>query len=153
VTRSPSDNAHAGEFESRSAQDTLEYGRRLGSSFLGGEVVLLSGELGSGKTVLTKGIALGLGIRETVTSPSFAILNVYEGGKNLYHFDFYRLEDPPEMESMLEDYAYRKDGITVIEWGERIVGSLDEVLFVRVRIRGSHRLIVAERIVSGRRGE
>ena len=130
---------------SRSPKDTMRIGTSIAATLEGGAVVVLIGALGSGKTVLTKGIALGIGVEDTVTSPSFAILNVYEGKKNLYHFDFYRLDDPVEMAEMLEDYLYRRDGVTVIEWGERIMGILRGFLHVSFCISGAHRLINVER--------
>jgi tRNA threonylcarbamoyladenosine biosynthesis protein TsaE len=130
---------------SRSPKDTMSIGTSIAATLEGGAVVVLIGALGSGKTVLTKGIALGIGVEDTVTSPSFAILNVYEGKRNLYHFDFYRLDDPVEMGEMLEDYLYRRDGVTVIEWGERIMGILRGFLHVSFRISGAHRLINVER--------
>jgi tRNA threonylcarbamoyladenosine biosynthesis protein TsaE len=130
---------------SRSPTDTMRIGTSVAASLDEGAVVVLIGALGSGKTVLTKGIALGLGVDGTVTSPTFAIFNMYEGRRNLYHFDFYRLDDPAEMESMLEDYLYRRDGVTVIEWGERIMGILRGFIHVSFRISGAHRLINVER--------
>jgi len=130
---------------SRSPKDTMRIGTSIAATLEGGAVVVLIGALGSGKTVLTKGIALGIGVEDTVTSPSFPILNVYEGKRNLYHFDFYRLDDPVEMGAMLEDYLYRRDGVTVIEWGERIMGILRGFLHVSFRISGAHRLINVER--------
>jgi tRNA threonylcarbamoyladenosine biosynthesis protein TsaE len=130
---------------SRSPKDTMRIGTSIAATLEGGAVVVLSGALGSGKTVLTKGIALGLGVEDTVTSPSFAILNVYEGKQKLYHFDFYRLDDPVEMGAMLEDYLYRRDGVTVIEWGERIVPILRGFLHVSFRVSGARRLINVER--------
>ena len=90
------------QFHSRSFDSTVKYGKKLGRSLRGGEVVVLSGALGSGKTAFTKGIALGIGIRDTVTSPSFSILNEYKGEIDLYHFDFYRIGDSTEMEDLLD---------------------------------------------------
>ena len=132
-------------FISKSLDETIRCGENIGRSLRGGEVLILSGQLGSGKTVLAKGIAAGLDIHDTVTSPSFAILNVYRGRVDLYHFDFYRLEDPLEMEEMLEDYAYRRDGVAVIEWGERILSHLDECVIIRFQVFATHRLITFER--------
>jgi tRNA threonylcarbamoyladenosine biosynthesis protein TsaE len=134
-------------FISKTLDDTIRFGESMGGSLKGGEVLILSGQLGSGKTVLAKGIAAGLGVRETVTSPSFAILNVYRGRVDLYHFDFYRLDDQAEMEEMLEDYAYRPDGVAVIEWGERILARLGECVIIRFQVFDTHRLITLERRV------
>jgi tRNA threonylcarbamoyladenosine biosynthesis protein TsaE len=132
-------------FISKSIDETIRYGENIGRSLEGGEVLVLSGQLGSGKTVLAKGIAAGLGVQDTVTSPSFAILNVYRGRVDLYHFDFYRLEDPSEMEEMLEDYAYRRDGVALIEWGERVLARLGEYVIIRFQVCSTHRLITLER--------
>jgi tRNA threonylcarbamoyladenosine biosynthesis protein TsaE len=132
-------------FISRSLDETIRCGENIGRSLEGGEVLILSGQLGSGKTVLAKGIAAGLGVQDTVTSPSFAILNVYRGRLDLYHFDFYRLEDPSEMEEMLEDYAYRRGGVAVIEWGERVLAHLGEYVIIRFQVFADHRLITLER--------
>ncbi|MBR3307741.1 MAG: tRNA (adenosine(37)-N6)-threonylcarbamoyltransferase complex ATPase subunit type 1 TsaE [Lachnospiraceae bacterium] len=108
-------------YESSGYEDTLALGRKLGESLPAGSIITLEGELGAGKTVFTKGVALGLGIDETVTSPTFTLLAVYEGGRlPLYHFDVYRIEEPEEMlEVGLDEYLYG-DGICVIEWAERI---------------------------------
>ena len=132
-------------FISKTLDETVRFGETIGKSLKGGEVLILSGQLGSGKTVLAKGVAAGLGIRDTVTSPSFAILNVYRGRVDLYHFDFYRLEDPSEMEEMLEDYAYRRDGVALIEWGERILSRLGEYIIIRFQVFDTCRLITLER--------
>ena len=79
------------EFKSKSYIKTVEYGKKFGKSLKGGEVILLSGELGSGKTSFTKGIAQGLDIEETVTSPSFAIMTIYQGRICLFHFEDFLL--------------------------------------------------------------
>lgn len=129
------------EFISNSYDDTLAFGRKIGSSLKGGEVILLIGELGSGKTVLTKGIAEGIGIEETITSPSFTILNIYDGPLFLYHFDFYRLDNKSEMEDLLEDYLYLKDGVVVIEWGEKVIELLDSYILVEIDIPDPSRKI------------
>ena len=86
------------KIESYSAQDTREAGRRMGQEAVPGLVVTLTGDLGTGKTVFAQGFAEGLGIRETVNSPTFTILQIYEEGRMpLYHFDVYRIGDPEEM--------------------------------------------------------
>ena len=92
--------------ESFSAQDTFEAGRRLAESASAGEIYALLGDLGVGKTVITKGFAEGLGITEPVCSPTFTILQIYEEGRlPLYHFDVYRIEEPEEMEVVgLDEY-------------------------------------------------
>ena len=133
------------EFKSKSFLKTVEFGKKFGKSLAGGEVILLSGELGSGKTSLTKGIAMGLDIEESVTSPSFAIMNIYQGKLCLYHFDFYRIEDESEMEDLLEGYIYSKEGVTVIEWGEKIIDRLSRFINISFKIYETHRIITIHR--------
>jgi tRNA threonylcarbamoyladenosine biosynthesis protein TsaE len=107
--------------ESNSPEDTLALGRRLGQEARPGEVYTLVGDLGVGKTVLTQGIAEGLGIEEPVCSPTFTIVQVYEEGRMpFYHFDVYRIGDIGEMDEIgYEDYFYG-DGLTMIEWANLI---------------------------------
>ncbi len=104
--------------------ETFNLGVSLGEILVSGDVVTLQGELGAGKTWFTKGIARGLGIAntDTVTSPSFTIINEYQGGLPLFHMDFYRLEDEEASSDLgLEEYFYGQ-GVTVIEWPERLAG-------------------------------
>jgi tRNA threonylcarbamoyladenosine biosynthesis protein TsaE len=129
---------------SRSPEDTVEFGRRLGYSLRGGDVVLLSGQLGSGKTVLTKGIALGIGIQEVITSPSFTIMNLYAGKLELCHADFYRLDNAAEMEDLLERYLYNESTVTVIEWGEALMDILPLYQHARIEIADDYRVIYGE---------
>lgn len=108
-------------FESFSYKDTLEYGKSLVKNAAPGTVFTLDGDLGAGKTVLTKGIAEELGITVPVCSPTFTVLQIYEEGRlPLYHFDVYRIEDPEEMEEIgYREYFYG-EGICVVEWSELI---------------------------------
>ena len=114
-------------FESFSEKDTFELGCRLGSGAEPGQVFTLIGDLGTGKTVFTKGLAAGLGITEPVSSPTFTIVQVYEEGRlPLYHFDVYRIGDPEEMEEIgYEDYIYG-EGVSLIEWANLIREILPE---------------------------
>ena len=107
---------------STSEEQTFLQGEKLAMSLKGGEIILLSGDLGAGKTVFTKGIAKGLGITEEVTSPTFALLNVYDGGRlKLYHYDCYRLSSGQEAEERgLTEFFGDKDGVCVIEWPQVI---------------------------------
>ena len=107
------------EFISKSPSDTWDIGEQIGKQARLGEVYALHGELGSGKTQLVKGIARGIGVAdwEYVVSPSFTIMNMYEGDFTLLHFDLYRIE-ACEMEDLnIEEYLQR--GIAVVEWAER----------------------------------
>ncbi len=109
------------EFETFSPEETLELGRKFGREAKPGDVCTLVGDLGVGKTVLTQGIAEGLGITEPINSPTFTIVQVYEEGRlPFYHFDVYRIGDIEEMDEIgYEDYFYG-DGLTMIEWANLI---------------------------------
>ena len=108
-------------YETYSAKETAELGRRLGKEAKAGEVYTLIGDLGVGKTFFTKGIAEGLGITEPVNSPTFTIVQVYDTGwMPFYHFDVYRIGDIEEMDEIgYEDYFYG-EGLTMIEWANLI---------------------------------
>ena len=107
--------------ETYSDKETLEFGKKLGTEAVPGMIICLDGDLGTGKTMIAKGIALGLGITEPVSSPTFTVIKEYhEGRLPLYHFDVYRIEDPVEMDEIgYEDYFFG-DGVTVIEWSDMI---------------------------------
>ena len=110
-----------------SEQETEQIGEAIGRASEPGTVVALIGDLGTGKTTLTKSIARGLGVTETVTSPTFNIIREYKSGRiPLYHFDVYRIGDPDEMfELGYEEYFYG-DGICVVEWADIIEELLPE---------------------------
>ena len=99
-----------------SQEDTLDFGTALGGALRVGDCVLLTGDLGAGKSVLARGVARALGIEGPMPSPSFTILIPYEGTKKLYHFDLYRLADPDEFYAAGLDEFIGGDGICVIEW-------------------------------------
>lgn len=107
--------------ESKSPEDTFQIGMRLGQLAKAGEVYTLTGDLGVGKTVFTQGFAKGLGIDEPVNSPTFTILQIYEGGRlPLYHFDVYRIGSVEEMdETGFEEYM-TGEGVSLIEWADLI---------------------------------
>lgn len=108
---------------------TEALGRRLAPLLAPGTVVALQGELGTGKTVLTRGIARGLGITEPLTSPTFTIAQEYQWREHhwLFHLDMYRIDSEEEALAFgIEEYLFAPDGITVIEWPERIQGLLDD---------------------------
>ena len=111
-------------FISEKSEDTLEFAKKYATTLSGGDVVLLIGEMGAGKTVFAKGVALGLGIEDEVLSPTYSYMNDYYG--KLYHFDCYRLKDGGQAEALgLCDYFY-SDGICLIEWAENISSVLPE---------------------------
>jgi tRNA threonylcarbamoyladenosine biosynthesis protein TsaE len=110
--------------ESRSPEETRAAGRALGAVLEPGDVVLLDGQLGAGKTVFAKGIAEGLDVDETVVSPTFTLAREYEGRHRLVHVDVYRLDHVQEFLDLgLEDLA-GEDAVTVVEWGEAIAAEL-----------------------------
>lgn len=108
-------------FHSGSREETAELGRKLGLLLEEGDVVALSGDLGSGKTCMTKGVALGLGVPESevVTSPSFTFMNEYEGRDTLYHMDVYRLEHLSDFLGTGLDEYLGHGGVVVLEWADR----------------------------------
>lgn len=116
------------EIETYCPDDTLDLGVRMGQEAKAGDVITLIGDLGVGKTVFTKGFACGLGIREDVSSPTFTILQIYEGGRlPLYHFDVYRIGDSEEMfEVGWDDYIYGS-GVCLIEWADLIDDLVSEI--------------------------
>lgn len=107
--------------ETNSPEETFALGEKLGREAKAGDVYTLIGDLGVGKTVFTQGVAKGLGIEETVSSPTFTIVQVYEEGRlPFYHFDVYRIGDVEEMDEIgYEDYFYG-DGVCFIEWADLI---------------------------------
>lgn len=113
--------------ETFSPEETFSFGKELGENVKPGEVYTLIGDLGVGKTVLTQGIAKGLGIEEPICSPTFTIVQVYEEGRMpFYHFDVYRIGDIEEMDEIgYEDYFYGQ-GLTMIEWANLIEEILPE---------------------------
>lgn len=111
-------------FISKSSEETLKFGEEYAKTLSGGDVVLLNGEMGAGKTVFAKGVAAGLGIVDEILSPTYAYMNDYYG--KLYHFDCYRLKNGAQAEELgLCDYFYA-DGVCVIEWAENIAEVLPE---------------------------
>ena len=123
-----------------SANETRALGRRLAGLLCPGDVLLLWGDLGAGKSELTRGIAEGLGVTATVTSPSFTILNVYDDGRvPLYHFDWYRLESAEELYEMGMDEYLGGDGVAVVEWPSQCPEAIPEThLAVRLEPAGEN---------------
>lgn len=122
--------------ESFNYDDTFNIGVMCAKEAKKGDVFCLYGDVGAGKTAFTKGFALGLEIKEDITSPTFNIVQVYEGAKKLYHFDVYRIEDINEMENIgFDDYLYGK-GICVIEWANIVEELLPEER-INIRIKKS----------------
>jgi tRNA threonylcarbamoyladenosine biosynthesis protein TsaE len=122
--RVPASQLTEGDWLTTSADETFRLGQKLGSELAGGEVLLLSGALGAGKTVFVKGIASALGLRpEEVTSPSFTLVNPYQRGRlYLYHIDLYRLDEGPKAAHAvdLEELLAQQQAVIVIEWADRL---------------------------------
>ena len=113
--------------ETRSPEETYELGRKIGLQARPGQVYTLTGDLGVGKTVFTKGFAEGLGIDDDITSPTFTIVNEYHSGRiPFYHFDVYRIGDEDEMFDIGFDEYVDGDGVCLIEWAELIKGIIPE---------------------------
>lgn len=108
------------EFISNSVEETFNLGKKLGSLANRGDIICLTGDLAAGKTHFTKGIAKGLNIDEYITSPTFNIVNEYNGRLKLYHFDVYRVNDPDEIYAIGFDEYIFSDAVSVIEWSNYI---------------------------------
>lgn len=122
------------KYISESVEDTYALARKIAERLKGGEVILLNGNLGAGKTTFTKGLAKALGIDEVVTSPTFTFMKEYKGRLSLYHFDMYRAEDEDELYELgLSDYLYA-DGVCVIEWNK--FGSVPNPIVIDVKTTG-----------------
>ena len=123
------------ELLSHSPEDTEDIGARLAEQLEPGAVVAFTGDLGAGKTAFTRGLARGLGIPDRITSPTFTIVNEYEGGRlPLFHFNMYRLASADELFDIgWEDYLAR-GGVCAVEWSENVAEAMDEST-IRVDIR------------------
>ena len=108
-------------FHSRSTAETVQFGKKLGRRLRAGDVVTLSGELGSGKTTLVKGIAEGLGVRsgKEVSSPTFVLIHEYQGREKIYHLDWYRLKKVAGEDQFLAEECFQDKAVTLIEWPDR----------------------------------
>ncbi len=117
------------QFKSGSPEETIQFGARLGRLLKSGDVVALEGALGAGKTHLAKGIAEGLGVpsaQETVTSPTFALINEYQGRVRIYHLDWYRLKKVEGTDYALANECFESAAVTLVEWAERGAEALPE---------------------------
>lgn len=122
------------EYRTAGERETEELGERLGRRLSPGAVVAFTGDLGAGKTAFTRGLARGLGIPGRVTSPTFTIVNEYEGGRlPLFHFDLYRLGGSDELFDIgWEDYL-RRGGVCAVEWSEKVSDALEGCIRVDIR--------------------
>jgi len=127
------------ELDSASPEETILIGKKIAALLSKGSVVALKGDIGSGKTCITKGIAKGLGINENITSPTYTIISEYKNGANplLFHIDVYRLNNDSDFEDIGGLEILNSDGISVIEWSERIPNSLpSDVIIIKMEITG-----------------
>ena len=121
--------------ETYSEKETFAFGKKMGEEAVPGQIIAINGDLGVGKTVLTKGLAEGLGITEPVCSPTFTIVQIYDEGRlPLYHFDVYRIADPEEMAEIgYEDYFFGQ-GVCLVEWAELIYDLMPEnTIWIRIK--------------------
>lgn len=114
------------QFLSHSTQETEQFGAQLAQKLLPGDVLAFIGSLGMGKTAFTRGLAAGLGCRGRVTSPTFTIVNEYEGSVPLFHFDMYRLGSSEELFDIGWDDYLARGGVCAVEWSERVADALPE---------------------------
>jgi len=125
------------EWMTNSAQETEQLGERLGRKLTPGAVIAYTGDLGAGKTAFTRGLARGLDVPERVTSPTFTIVNEYEGGRlPLFHFDMYRLSSADDLWDIgWEDYLER-GGVCAVEWSENVAEALEAPVRIRMEKLG-----------------
>jgi tRNA threonylcarbamoyladenosine biosynthesis protein TsaE len=125
------------EFVSHSSEETIAKGREIAARLRAPVIVMLTGELGSGKTTLTKGIISGLGAapEEDVTSPTFTLIHVFHNHCTVYHVDLYRVESPHDLESLGLEDALGEQAVVIVEWAERFTYRTD---WPRVEIRLEH---------------
>jgi tRNA threonylcarbamoyladenosine biosynthesis protein TsaE len=131
-----------GSVYANSAEEARLWGQRIGNVCLDGDVLCLDGDLGAGKTTLVQGLAAGLGVRKRVTSPTFTLVQEYEGRIRLYHLDCYRLGGPEDLEPLGAEDWLGRDGICAVEWADRVQAGLPaDCLVLRLTGSGDGRLI------------
>lgn len=142
--RRPKAETAARTIHSRSPEETQRLGRRLAGALKVPGVVLLCGSLGTGKTTLTRGLAEGLGLQSpgAVHSPSFTLVNVYQGRCTIYHVDLYRLAGERDLSTVGLDDFLGRDGITIVEWGDRLGYDRDAALIVDLEDAGGDSRII-----------
>ena len=111
-------------FYTDSAEQTIEFGKKIGSKLKKGDILAMQGTLAAGKTTITKGIALALGVEDTITSPTFCLISEYEGKIPLYHMDVYRLNGTDDFINLGAEELIYGNGVSIIEWSEKIMDSL-----------------------------
>lgn len=136
-------------YKTNSEKETYALGRRFAESLKPGDAVSLEGDLGTGKTAFAKGVAAGLGVRDSVVSPTFTLVNSYEGAITLHHFDVYRIDDPDELLEIGWEEYLDPGAVCLVEWGDRIPGLMPpatiRVLVARTPGDADERQITIER--------
>ena len=129
------------KFITKSSQETISTACDFAKNLKPGDIVLLEGELGAGKTTFVKGLAQGLKAKaKDVYSPTFVLMNIYKGKLPIYHFDLYRLEKPQEIESLNMDEYLQGDGVAVIEWPKRLGSAMPkESYWIEFKHKPRHR--------------
>lgn len=118
------------KFTTTSADETISLGKKIGSLLQKGDIIAMQGTLAAGKTTITKGIAQALGVKDTITSPTFCLISEYEGKMPLYHMDVYRLDGAEDFANLgTEDMLYG-EGVSIIEWSEKIMEELPKKTIV-----------------------
>ncbi|MBF89958.1 MAG: tRNA (adenosine(37)-N6)-threonylcarbamoyltransferase complex ATPase subunit type 1 TsaE [Candidatus Marinimicrobia bacterium] len=133
-----------------SPTDTFNLANNFSDNLSAGNIVGLSGELGSGKTLFTKGIALGLGVKEIVNSPTFKLIGEYDSNPPLYHFDFYRLSSASEALALGLDHYFQAEGIVVVEWANLFPQIMPKnTIWIDIEISGEHErnIIIRNKII------
>lgn len=133
-------------FTTKSAEETIELGRKIGKLLEQGDVIAMQGTLAAGKTTITKGIAEALGVKDTITSPTFCLISEYEGKMPLYHMDVYRLDGGEDFVNLGTDDMIYGNGVSIIEWSEKIMDELPKktiILKLEPQVDGS-RIITIE---------
>jgi len=122
-------------------EETINEGKKLGATLSPGSVVALYGDLGTGKTAFTRGLAAGLGITNNVSSPTFTIVNEYQGDIPLFHFDMYRLENENELFDIGWDDYLERSGVCAVEWSEKVPGAFppDTIIVTLENLGGTQR--------------
>ncbi len=135
------------EYTTESPEETQRLGFRLARRLPVPSVVLLSGALGTGKTTLARGLALGLGLEDPslVNSPSFTLVNIYRGRCPIYHVDLYRLEGQRDLYSIGLDEFMGRDGVTIVEWSERLFYPAEAAVIIELKDAGENSRIVRVR--------
>lgn len=129
-----------------SPEQTYALGQNLAKKITAGIVICLEGDLGAGKTLFVQGIAAGLHVQDEVTSPTFSLMNIYQGDYAVYHFDLYRLDSADELENIgFYEYSQMEDDVVIIEWPDKFVEDLpDNYLWIKIE-RGQ---VESERLIS-----